>query len=138
VWCADFEFRAPAGHRPEPLCVCARELRTGRAVRHWLSDEPPAVAPYSTDPGSLFVAYYASAELGCHLALGWPLPARVLDLFAEFRALTNGRPTPCGNGLLGALTFFGLDALEGTEKDTMRQLVLRGGPWSFEERTAIL
>ena len=42
--------------------------------------------PYPTGPGSLFVAYYASAELGCHLALGWPLPARVLDLYAEFKA----------------------------------------------------
>jgi hypothetical protein len=62
----------------------------------------------------------------------------VLDLYVEFRALTNGHPTPCGNGLLGALTFFGLDTLGGAEKDTMRQLVLRGGPWSPEEQAAIL
>ena len=51
----------------------------------------------------LFVAYYASAEIGCHLALGWPVPERVLDLFTEFRNHTNGIPTVSGAGLLGAL-----------------------------------
>ncbi len=86
VWCADFEFHAPPGERPAPLCVVARELRSGRLVRVWLGDDPPAAPPYPTGPDALFVAYYASAELGCHLALGWPLPARVLDLYAEFRA----------------------------------------------------
>ena len=55
----------------------------------------------------MFVAYYASAELGCHLALGWPMPARILDLYAEFRCRTSGVATPCGSGLLGALAFFG-------------------------------
>ena len=39
---------------------------------------------------SLFIAYYASAELGCFRALGWPRPANILDLFVEFRNRTNG------------------------------------------------
>ncbi|HJZ53632.1 MAG TPA: DNA polymerase [Gemmataceae bacterium] len=138
LWCVDFEFHAPTGHRPEPLCVVARELRSGRLVRTWLTDDPPSVPPYPTGPDVLFIAYYASAELGCHLALGWPIPARVLDLFAEFRNLTNGRPVPHGNGLLGALGFFGLDALDGTEKDTMRALALRGGEYTEAERNALL
>ncbi|QDU22107.1 DNA polymerase [Urbifossiella limnaea] len=138
VWCVDFEFHAPSGHRPTPLCVCARELRTGRAVRHWLTDDPPAVAPYPTDAGALFVAYYASAELGCHLALGWPLPARVLDLYAEFRLLTNGGPTPHGSGLLGALAHFRLDGLAAGEKDELRALAIRGGPFTAAERAALL
>jgi hypothetical protein len=86
----------------------------------------------------LVIAFYASAELGCHLALGWPLPARVLDLYVEFRRLTNGRPTPCGSGLLGALTWFGLDGLAAVEKAEMRELALRGGPWTAEERTVLL
>ena len=52
----------------------------------------------------LFVAYYAPAELSCFLALGWPLPARILDLYIEFRAETNGLALPIGRGLLGALS----------------------------------
>jgi hypothetical protein len=138
LWAVDFEFMAPAGERPIPVCVVARELRTGRLLRTWLADGAPVVPPYPTGPDALFVAYYASAELGCHLALGWPMPARVLDLFAEFRCITSGRPTPCGNGLLGALAYFGLDALDAAEKESMRQLAMRGGPFTAEERRSLL
>src|SRR4029453_8258304 len=81
---------------------------------------------------------YASAELGCFLALGWSIPARILDLFTEFRAATNGLSTPCGSGLLGALAWHGPDAMAADEKDAMRDLVLRGGSWWGSERRAIL
>jgi hypothetical protein len=63
VWFADFEFTASAGERPVPLCVVARELRTGRLVRTWLADGAPIAPPYPTGPDVLFVAYYASAEV---------------------------------------------------------------------------
>ncbi len=138
VWAVDFEFTAPPGHRPTPLCVVARELRTGRVERHWLDPDRPVPCPYPTGPDDLFVAYYASAELGCHLALGWPTPVRVLDLYAEFRNHTNGLPTAAGWGLLGALAHFGLDAMAGLEKEEMRALAMRGGPYSTDERAALL
>src|SRR5262249_38084588 len=83
VWAADFEFVAAPGGRPEAVSLVARELKTGRPVRLW-RDQFGTAPPYPTDPDCLFIAYYASAELGCHLALGWPLPARVLDLYTEF------------------------------------------------------
>ena len=95
-------------------------------------------APYPTDNATLVIAYYASAEIGCHEALGWSMPARVLDLFAEFRNVTNGLETRCGNGLLGALASFGLDSIGAAEKDSMRDLAIRGGPWTADERTALL
>jgi DNA polymerase I len=94
--------------------------------------------PYATGPGALFVAYYASAEIGCRLALGWPVPHRVLDLFTEFRNHTNGISTVSGAGLLGALAHYGLDSIGTIEKDEMRDLILRGGPWTDAEREAIL
>jgi len=84
VWAADFEFVAAPGERPVPVCLVARELKTDRTIRLW-HDQFGPLPPYSIAPDCLFVAYYASAELGCHLALGWPLPARVLDLYVEFR-----------------------------------------------------
>ena len=37
VWAVDFEFTAPPGERPAPLCVVARDLHTGRLVRRWLA-----------------------------------------------------------------------------------------------------
>ena len=56
----------------------------------------------------------------------------------EFRNRTNGLATPAGSGLIGALTYFGLDGIGGQQKTEMRDLVLRGGPWSADERAAIL
>lgn len=139
IWVVDFEFQAPPGHRPESVCMVAREYRTGRRVRMWLNELcVTRKPPFSTGPDVCLVAYYASAELGCFLALGWALPCWILDLYVEFRNLTNGIQVPSGNGLLGALTWFGLDGLAAVEKQSMRELVLRGGPYTVEERTQIL
>jgi hypothetical protein len=121
LWAVDFEFTASPGERSAPLCLVARELRTGALVRHWLTDGAPAAPPFDTGPDSLFIAYYASAELGCFLVLDWPFPARILDLYAEFRCLTSGLAVPYGSGLLGALAYFGLDGLATAEKEGMRQ-----------------
>jgi DNA polymerase-1 len=137
IWAVDFEYAAKPGENPEPVCLVAWELRSGRKVRLWRNEFGPK-PPYSTDAASLFIAYYASAEIGCHLALGWPVPERVLDLFVEFRNHTNGIPTTSGAGLLGALAHHGLDSIGAVEKEEMRELVLRGGPWSPAEQAAIL
>jgi hypothetical protein len=140
VWLVDTEFTAPPGERPDPICLCACELRSGRRLRLWLWDDPTArrEPPFPAGPDVLFVAYYASAELGVFLSLGWPLPVRVLDLYAEFRLLTSGRPAPCGCDLIGALVAFGLPPLDALHKEDMRGLALRGGPFDPWERRELL
>src|SRR5271165_4893207 len=131
VWLVDFEFSAPPGERPTPICLVAREFRSGRTLRLWQDDlRGRRVPPYPTGSDTLFVAYFASAELGCHLALDWELPERVLDLYVEFRRATNGKDPYVKNGLLGAVAWYGLNVMEGIEKEAMRKLVMRGGPWS--------
>jgi hypothetical protein len=134
---ASFEDASCSGERPRPVCMVAKELRSGETWRVFRG-EFGATPPFPIGADSLFVSFYASAELGCFRALGWPAPARILDLFTEFRDRTNGLPTPAGSGLIGALVFFGLDHLGATEKDDMRALILSGGPWSKNERKAIL
>jgi DNA polymerase-1 len=142
VWLVDFEFSAPSGERPTPLCLVAREFFTGRLIRVWLDGDESLHGcnglPFDVGPEVLYVAFYASAELGCHLAMGWPMPERVLDLYCEFRNLTNGIPTLCGSGLLGALAYFGLPAIEAAEKDELRELAMRAGPFSDGERLSLL
>ena len=139
VWSADFEFRAGVGERPWPVCMVAKELHSGREIRLW-RNELLALrrAPFDVGPDSLFVAYYASAELGCFLELGWPLPVNTLDLFAEHRAETNGVKLPCGNGLLGALAHRNLAHIDAGEKEAMRSLVCERAGWSEAEQQAIL
>jgi hypothetical protein len=118
--------------------MVARELRSGALIRLWQDELSRPAPPFPTDNSALFVAYFASAELGCFRVLGWPTPARILDLYAEYRAQTNGLPTPCGRGLLGALKTHGIEAMPKAEKGAMRELVLAGRPYSAEDRSAIL
>jgi len=139
VWVVDTEYSAVVGCRPVPICVVARELRSGREHRIWQDGlatlrEPP----FRLDDRALFVSYAAPAEFSVFHALGWPAPARVLDLFVEFRALTNGLNTVSGAGLLGALVHHGLPAMDGVEKTAMRDLAIRGGPFTADERQALL
>jgi hypothetical protein len=124
---ADFEFEVRQGERPVPVCCVAHELRSGRWFRIW-QDEFRSAPPYATGPDVLFVAFYASAELGCYRVLGWSMPERILDLFPEFRDRTNGVPSPGGAGLLGALTYFGLDTMAATEKQELQQAI-GDGSW---------
>ena len=143
----DFEFEfgghdtfaaaSRSGERPRPVCMVARELRSGQTWRLWRGEFGP-LPPFPIGPDALLVAYYASAELGCFRALSWPRPTNILDLFIEFRDRTNGLETPAGAGLVGALTFFGLDTIGSQEKDELRTRILAGGPWSADEQTAIL
>jgi hypothetical protein len=85
----------------------------------------------------LFVSFVANAECACHLSLGWPRPACVLDLNPVFRNLTNGRYTPEGKGQLGALRYFGLDTMSGKQKDAMRKRIMAGWPFTLGERQQI-
>ena len=67
IWAVDFEFIVASAATRSRVLV-ALELRCGRKIRLW-SDEFGSKPPYPTGPDVLFVAYYASAEIGCHLAL---------------------------------------------------------------------
>ena len=137
IWFVDFEFISGAGELPDVVCLCAKELRSGQTVRLW-RNQLGAMPPYRTDAGVLFVCFVANAECACHLALGWPLPAKVFDLSPAFRCVVNGRVAPEGKGLLGALAYFGIDFIGAKRKDSMRNRILEGWPFTPEEREKIL
>lgn len=94
--------------------------------------------PYSVAADSLVVAYKATAELGCHLRLGWPPPENTLDLYPEFRCLTNDLKLPKGSGLRGALHHYHLSTMVTLKKEAIRSLADRGGPWTESERSDLL
>jgi DNA polymerase I len=139
----DTEYVSYGGDPVVPVCLCALELRSGRRHRLFFHDPTTKyVNPLPLGSDVLYVAYAAQAEWSTFLSLGWKLPEWVLDLFAEFRCLTNGLVTPDGNriedNLIAALTRYGLDSMTVVEKESMRNLILRGHPYSVEEREAIL
>ena len=139
IWLVDFEFKAIDGERPDPICVVAHDLVGGRQIRLWIDPDNPPHCPYGTGADDLFIAYYASAEIGCHLALGWPVPKRIIDLCIEFKLETCGLQLNHGRNLLGALLYHKIDdSLTGSEKSEMQQLAARGGPYSGVEKAALI
>ena len=63
------------------------------------------------------------------------MPARILDLYAEFRNHVNG--SIGDRGLIAAMNYFGLDAMSVVHKQQMVDLILAGGPWTDQERADI-
>jgi DNA polymerase I len=138
----DFEFRPKDGIEGNPLeviCMVAYDSRSGKYFKLW-KDELYQLSspPFEIDSSTVLVAYFASAEMSCFEALGWAMPDNILDLFVEFRNLTNGIFLPEGKSLLGALKYFGLHAIDDVHKEEMRDLALRGGDYSERERAALL
>lgn len=134
----DFEFHTDENLQPKPICMVTHELLSNKTSKLWLYDQAPSTVPFTIDGNALYVAYYSSAEIGCHLALDWELPVHVLDLYVEYRNLTNGLKLPYGRGLLGALTHFGLDSMLASEKKEMRDLAIRGGPYTSVEASELM
>jgi hypothetical protein len=140
VWCCDFEFGVRPTGSPNVHCMVAKELRSQRQIRLW-SNELYALkkAPFDTGPNSLFVAYSAGAEISCFIELGWTIPLRILDLYAEYLACSNGRRAKkAGTGLLHAMEHYGLGHVAPAEKANMRALAIRGAPWTAQEMSELL
>jgi DNA polymerase-1 len=151
IWAIDFEYYPGAGlangaregDPVTPLCLVAREMRSGREVRLW-QNELDRFPPYRLDAGAVIISYMLSAEFGCHLALGWGQPARALDPYVEFRHLMNdgsvrAEDRPLGFFALdGALRHFREDAIDTAHKKDMQCRIIQGPPFSAQERDDIL
>jgi hypothetical protein len=87
VWVIDTEFQQPDGEPNTPVCLCAEELHSGRRLE--LFFDRPHSSPFELK-GSLFVCYSAAAEWKTLIALGWELPANVLELYFEYVNHING------------------------------------------------
>ena len=135
----DFEYFGSDGESPNVVCMVVQDLRSGEVRRHWQDDlQKMKTPPFEMGEDIALVCYFAPAEVQSMLALEWDLNVSVIDLFAEFRCQTNGNPNVGRNSLVSALQFNGLDHLIQEEKDSMRGLILSGGPWSKDQRSAIL
>jgi hypothetical protein len=138
VWLVDSESPVSPSERATPACLVGREYHSGRVVRLGRDDlRRRRQPPYPIDDQSLLVAFDGSSVAGFHLAMGWAVPTRVLDLRVEFRNRTNGLRVPCGTGLLGALTWHGLDPLAGVQRPQSLAFTERDGSPAASSRDAL-
>ena len=139
IYAIDFEYFGSDGEIPSVVCMVVENLRSGEVTQHWQGDlQKMKTPPFETGEDIALVCYFAPAEVQSMLALGWDLDVSIIDLFTEFRCQTNGNPNVGRKSLVSALQFNGLDHLIPEEKDSMRDLILSGGPWSKGQRSAIL
>jgi len=134
IWVADFEFRHPDGGLPEPRCLVARNWRSGEVVRMWM--DGVCASPFA--PDDLLVAFYASAEVGCCLSLGWPAPRNLLDLFVEFKNHLGGAGSLFGSSLLGACRHFRIQTKTTTEAKEANRALAQQEAFTEEERARLL
>jgi len=143
IWLIDFEFTHGESEAatPDVHCLVAREYRTGEVLRVWREELQTMIeAPFAVGEDALTVAFFASAEITCFLELGWPLPVHVLDLFTEHRCATNGLLVRGQNSLLAVLKLHNIDGEEGDgkRKREMRDLAIRGAPFTDTERSDLI
>lgn len=132
VWAIDFEYEVTLS-LPVPVVLVATDLISGRTFKRGPGEF--GQCPFRCDGSELFIAFYAVAEASCFLALGWPLPPRWLDLWAEARRLNNGRGG--GNGLLDVMGRFRLPVRDSGQKKAM-QILVGEGNWHAADIPAIL
>jgi hypothetical protein len=105
----------------------------------WIDELRHYIKPPFDTEASVFVAFNATAELQCFVELGWPMPRHVVDLWVEYRAITNGkRRRKDQTRLIDALTYYGCDHIGAVEKSEMQQLAMRGPPYTEAEKQALL
>ena len=135
----DAEYSAGSGQRPNPVCCCAWELKSGKQHRVWTYKKANQIQPPWPDgPDVLHVVFYAPAECGFYLSMGWKLPYSVLDLYSAYAWFANGRNMRNGGrSLLAAMSSFGLNSMEAEEKEYWRDMIIRLD-WNEDQIDGIL
>jgi DNA polymerase I len=123
IYAGDFEYSFDANGLPDPFCFVVKDLTTGEVIR--------------CGPHDIFVCYSATAEGSGCLALDWPQPPTIVDLYAEFRLLANGR-TVRGFKQVDALAEFNLPYMDLATKQAWQARAEQGPPFSDEERRGLL
>jgi DNA polymerase-1 len=141
AWAIDFEFVPRRGSLPAVVtCMAAHCIVTGEKRSLWLCDEW-APCPFDMADDELFIAHSVTAETSCFIALGWPLPTRVLDTMVETARLWNGKvvlqpgdkDSILEPSLLKSLAYFNIPCRAAGQKDSAIDLVLRGGSYTQQE-----
>jgi DNA polymerase I-like protein with 3'-5' exonuclease and polymerase domains len=130
VLCLDTEFRTQ-GDPHRGWCLCGVELRNGREFKLWL-DGCLVVPPFPLDDSTLFVAFVAGADVATLRVYGWSMPARIFDLFQEFRLVSNTGQRSDPHSLEEAAVYYGITMMDHAAKKHMQQEAQERTVWPPE------
>jgi len=145
VYVLDTEYIARPGEQQKPVCLVAKGFKKARDIRMFFSkpQECPFVGVESDT--TLFIGFNVPSEYKCFLALGWPLPHHTIDLYVEYRNLTNGLYRgkdslwDLGTGLEDVVREMGGNPSEfwHGNKDAERKYVMRYGTMAPTGKTQV-
>ena len=111
IWLVTVAAEIHAGECPAPVALAAVDVRTNDIIEvstpHLQTIGRP---PYPTGPDALVITTDGQSLAALHLALGWLMPQRLIDLPLEHRNAINGLAIDLVGGLAGALLFYGRPA----------------------------
>jgi DNA polymerase I len=151
VYVIDTEY-APQPGLPDgpvvPVALQAYEVRSGSWTSEFF-EEPNGSYINPLDPDALYITFNAAAEWICYLSLGWVLPRNCIDFYIEFKNEVSGLRAPpqfrqpkfpgkWKSSLLDVTQWCGLPVRSIAEKKAMRDRIIRGHPFSAQERELIL
>lgn len=124
IWCIVVAADTRPGECPQPIAIAAMDLSSTAVVQVGIPKlRGVRRPPYPTGPYTLIVTIDAQLLAGCHIALGWRMPERIVDLMVEVHnTRLPGRALV--DGIAGAFAAIGLPAtiglLSGTSPGQMR------------------
>jgi hypothetical protein len=134
LWVIDTEY-STVNCRPNPVCICASDILTGRRIEMFFNDGGPVVNPFEAEyERSCFIGHALAAEWGTFIALGWTLPPHCWDTMFEFMCSTNLKmkrdlvtPATTGRSLLDACGYYGITTIGTESKTNERQNIIDHG-----------
>lgn len=107
AWIVIARIMIESGEKAQPIAFVAQDIERGSLIEigmpRLLDVRHP---PYPTGPQAAICTVDVRELAAFHLALGWPMPERIIDLMIEFKLVSSGR-RPLIGGLVGALLWFG-------------------------------
>ena len=133
IVCFDTEFSALGGNKLTPRCLVAQIINTGEIIHQIPGTPCPRLTELLNSTDTLFVAFYASAEVGYLLGCDLPIPKYLICLFSNFKFFTNGKKIHQRASLNFACQYFKIPTMTSSKKDAGRTLALKEGPLSDTE-----
>jgi DNA polymerase family A len=151
VYVVDTEYYDEAGlpnGRVVPVALQAYEVRSSQWVSVFFEKRSSSY-DNPLDPNALFLTFNASAEWNCFLSLGWALPRNCIDFYIEFKNQVSAlkpppqfrqprNPDKWNSSLLAVARWCGVPVRAAMDKRAARDLILRGHPYSAEDREFVL